>query len=586
MPSEQNFDDFIRRKEREAQPDLSLQQQHWKELKATQKGARVTRLRTLLAAAALIAVAVLLGIRYQAALTGSSGRQSAGIEPKSSPAALTPSLPDVPHSIATQVKQYPFFSGAAPSHGRAIARDKTTSATPGLRPTAALPHDDTSVAVAKSEVPDSKAVFEAFFAALQKAPQVFYIDGGRDTTLLCNEGTELTIEAGVFEDTRGQRVHGPAVVQVQEFYSIADILGNKLSTTSGDQILETGGMLQINASAGNSILSIRPGASIGLKMPAPRFNPMMQLFTATGKETTPVTGNAPIDSSDARSNLMNWIPAGQRQAFFANKHKLVPLLNLMDEPVRVAQRHPNNPSKSRSIATFTIPSHVQQSTAEIKALLQARYGKYYDVIKVRREWKALWRKNRSHYRDWEDWYDTQVGDSMQMPIGLAMRLKYITREDSLRYEAQWQQQVEEAIRQNAAAREILEKSPYYRFSLDKLGWINCDHFMNYPKGRLTEFIVRSGEAFDPSLVQAFLLFRDENVALGCTWKKNKLVTPKIPLGKEVSIVCLVVKEGKAFVAVKDFTVSRNPAEGLQFTETTPEAFRQMLRRFGTVGTRG
>ena len=54
------------------------------------------------------------------------------------------------------------------------------------------------------------------------------------------------------------------------------------------------------------------------------------------------------------------------------------------------------------------------------------------------------------------------------------------------------------------------------------------------------------------------------------------------MGQDVSVVCVSVKDGKAFYAIREFSISREIQDRLEFRETSPTEFREKLKVFGSV----
>ena len=73
-----------------------------------------------------------------------------------------------------------------------------------------------------------------------------------------------------------------------------------------------------------------------------------------------------------------------------------------------------------------------------------------------------------------------------------------------------------------------------------------------------------------------------NSILGGTWVDGNVVFDGVPVGKPVTLVCVGIKNGKAYSSVKETKISPNMLTGLEFEETTPEKFRESLKRFGNV----
>jgi hypothetical protein len=125
--------------------------------------------------------------------------------------------------------------------------------------------------------PDSAGTAELRSFLLTGLPpaQVFTVRPGRDTLLLGAQGTQLLLpaDAWALADT------ATAVrLELREFYTPADMVLAGLSTTAGPQLLETGGMLHLTATAQGQPVQLRPGAFVHLRMPAQAQKPGMQLF--------------------------------------------------------------------------------------------------------------------------------------------------------------------------------------------------------------------------------------------------------------------------------------------------------------------
>lgn len=125
---------------------------------------------------------------------------------------------------------------------------------------------------------DSAATAELRRFLLSGLPpmQQFVVRPGRDTMLIGRQGTQVLIPANVWD--LGADSSAVVQLEVQEFYTTADMVLAGLSTASGPQLLETGGMLHIAATANGQPVQLRPGRYVHLRMPARERQPGMQLF--------------------------------------------------------------------------------------------------------------------------------------------------------------------------------------------------------------------------------------------------------------------------------------------------------------------
>ena len=171
--------------------------------------------------------------------------------------------------------RHPATSPAAWHLSRAVPAD---SARPG-KLAATMPLPGGAVAAPADSMALAQADGAELRAYLQTglpAPGTFLVRPDRDTLLIGPQGTQLLLAANAF----ALPADSVAVVRVQlhEFYSPADIVLAGLSTMAGPRLLETGGMVRIEATAGNRPVQLRPGAFVHLRLPARSSQPGMQVF--------------------------------------------------------------------------------------------------------------------------------------------------------------------------------------------------------------------------------------------------------------------------------------------------------------------
>jgi hypothetical protein len=130
--------------------------------------------------------------------------------------------------------------------------------------------------------PDSAAIAGLRDYLLTGLPpaQAFTVRPGRDTLLVGAQGTQVLLPAHAWDlPATAARVQ----LVLQEFYTPADMVLAGLSTTAGPQLLETGGMLKLTATANGQPVQLRPGAFVHLRMPAQAQKPGMQLFVGAAR---------------------------------------------------------------------------------------------------------------------------------------------------------------------------------------------------------------------------------------------------------------------------------------------------------------
>ncbi|MBF9143476.1 hypothetical protein [Hymenobacter properus] len=168
-------------------------------------------------------------------------------------------------------------AAAAPAPTR-VAPAAPASAQPTPTNAGVLPDTDVAVAAAAAAPTDRP-----------KTAQVFRIRPDRDTVLYGSEGTVMRVPAGTFvqgNTRQGTAPEGLVEIKLREFYSMADILLERLSTMAGPRLLETGGMVQLSATtADGRECKLKPGSAFELGFPATRPIDGMQLYNGQSTAT-------------------------------------------------------------------------------------------------------------------------------------------------------------------------------------------------------------------------------------------------------------------------------------------------------------
>jgi hypothetical protein len=571
MSSEFNhIDDFFRKKEEESAASYTHQEQHWQQMKDilttsghssdTNANHRFRNFSWFIAALLILATGIWI-LAKEESHTTSKTNTSATI---------------IVHDSLPMRDTFLLYRSIEPGKFDTIKLKIPARVLPmGTR---LIPKKDSVNLLHISPVLFSnQEAYHSFFQSLEKPFETFIIDNEKDTTLICKEGTAISIPAGTFVSLIGTS-SSQVTFRIREFYDIADIVAHKLTTSSFSEPLVTGGMIYMEALSNSEELKMKKGSAIKVTMPTEKFDSQMQLFTdisAASQRILEVSdANQEIDTTTLLRGI-NWTAMGQQQFLYEPPEKLVNVLDLTNSPSKVTGK------KTQSIAHFKIPYSAPGSTAELKKQLEARYGGLYTEIKVKRQHKPITIFNfytGKKYRRNES--DPFVGDTISIPLKVASQLKLINSHDSLRFEENYLKTLENQIKLHEAYLKDYSQRKQYNFSITSLGWINCDRFLKSQQQKVP-FMVNTGKGFEDIYFESFLIFRDFNGIMGGTWQNGKITFPNIPVGQKVSTVCIGVKDGKAYYAIKDFQVS-NDEVSLEMTETTPDAFREQLKRFGTV----
>ncbi len=424
-------------------------------------------------------------------------------------------------------------------------------------------------------------ILDSFYNLLKTPTQLFAIDNTRDTTITGKDSSEITIPANCFLDSAGHLVNKNVVIQLDECYSYADIIANKLNTLSNGEALESGGMLQIKAMANNKVLKLNSAKPLLVKMPVKKLDNKMQLFVQQQREpATPVIKRpaAPVINRNSPERPypgydtalyydampgINWVAAGQQQSY--DNLPLVKVLNLQNEPFNTVYRH------GKRIGKFRINKKCTLTKEQIIAELMKRYN--YDEIRIR------WYNRTQEYTNNVYYWNTQepvyqyhtgkiyIGDSINVLPSEADKFNL------------WAPGQKEAylkkLRKNSVywqAVSNLEKK--YAFTISNLGWINCDHFYNDPRPKV-RYAINIQDAAKSYVSQ--IIFLNCRLAMPAETGGNYISFPNLPEGEPVQLVSIGVKNGKVVACVKNAIVSKEIVSDLQYEEVTVDNLKKQLK---------
>ncbi len=403
--------------------------------------------------------------------------------------------------------------------------------------------------------PEAKKILQELLTSLAKNTQEFIIDNTRDTTLFATEGSSLFIPA------KSLGGNSKVKISLKEFYKTSDIVMNKLSTTSNQEQLITGGMLHIEASVNDKPVNVLPGKAIKWYLPdtSNQLNEM-QLF-----------------NGEERNAGINWISTGQKFRMPVNITE-VRVLDLRNEPFKTKEK------RKGLIGYFSIADKPQLSREQIRELYREKYG-YYKV-RFRKGWKRTLTK--TELVDGLTYSNLPVGDSAWIAKEVADRYKLQSTQTRIRqgYAEQYGNNLgvlnsvfrrgaglakqgevtglkdtlpySHAVIMNVSA--LLEKR--YSVDINSLGWINCDRFYSSPSEKVNYLVDLKDSANN---YFTMMVFSEMRSMMTGNIMGNAVQFRNVPAGEAVKIISIGVdKTGKTVMAMKETKISKKGLDGLPF----------------------
>jgi hypothetical protein len=390
----------------------------------------------------------------------------------------------------------------------------------------------------------ARHLLQQFYSQLEKETQAFVIAANQDHVLVTPEGARLHIPANCFTGKTGI-VKGNINIQLQEFYDYPDMVAARLSTTSYNRQLVTGGMLYIKAMADGEEVMIAPRKTINLTIPCSQLDEEMMLFTGTWSQQDQIIND---------KTTINWMPAGQVQTMSYGP-QLIKILSMNNQvEVTIDQR-------KKTTAVFQIGQDITLTDKEIKQNVQKLLGAHFDVIKFNRAQTTAVQLNLSSKGL------PQNIDLKNITLSKAVELLFGKKEDLyIRHSGQF------------GSKNNMHKtgSNNYRFKIKQTGWINCDRYMDVCQPNIS-MSLQPGEGFDAAVFVAQLVFtRCQSIIYG-EYTDNRIRFHNFPENEPMQLICIGVKEGKVVVCSKPVTTSTQEIDTLDFKPITPAEFKQDLQ---------
>ena len=148
---------------------------------------------------------------------------------------------------------------------------------------------------------ENRLSFDQVYSALAAEEQIFNIQPEKDTILILNQGTVIIFDKNTFSTAVN--------FQVKEVYSYADMIGERLSTTSNGRRLQTRGMLKMQA-FDELGATLQPDKPITVLMPTNEPKEDMKLFYGQRDQNNSMNWNLAKDElhRDENSSDMVYIP--------------------------------------------------------------------------------------------------------------------------------------------------------------------------------------------------------------------------------------------------------------------------------------
>jgi hypothetical protein len=371
----------------------------------------------------------------------------------------------------------------------------------------------------------------AFFKSVKKTPQIIEVNTEKDFTVTCKEGTVLTIPTQSFVDVKtGELTRGIINLEVTEFFKLSDMLLANLTTKSEDKILETGGMLYLDANKNGEKLKLKE--SITISFPDKMNKAGMQLF-----------------AGEENNNRVNWKLRSNKSDIIFSKDSS---LNVIE---RISGDDYDRTLWIKEImldSTLIVTDEFYNSVLDYEERKLIRRLQDYSL----QNRKVIIRKELLELKDSP--FKIHPQDSIS-------RGGHIIRKPL-------------ELKQKRLSRVLTARTPsaeddkYNVFKTSKLGWINCDRFVKSKKRKIKyKLKIKNAEGADVKLV-----FKSVSSILPSNKQNDYYDFGKVPIDEAITIIAIKEKNGKLFLSIQESKTEAKPKIEFNFEKVTVKELKKKL----------
>ncbi len=414
------------------------------------------------------------------------------------------------------------------------------------------------------------------FEKVEFPTKSFTFNPKADTTLFGEQGTRIFIDSETFQFPNGDLVKDSIKIELQEFYKKSDIVLAELSTESNGELLETAGMLNIKAFSNGKAIEIKSDKRIVVHFPKGNdYYKKMDLFypDSTATDSSVVNWNVDTISLIKRTMRLSgfgwWYPSSNdstRYDFIPKDFKEEGYYwNPLDFYVKsydFSDRTIKEVEQTKNVNTYKGFGSWNSNGVECELYVTKKgYIRSPKIVtnlsrRARREMLKFLR-NLPQLEAGKNKY----GDIIERRGLLFIKPGdivplYETEEAYVKsFNEKYARYEDEPIKSMDQA-----ELKFYIFSVGKLGWINCDRFLQFEEK--VDLMVDIKASPD---LQLKLVFKDINGVLKPKVVDGKYVFQQIPVGEKATIVGIKNSEDNLLAAIEELTISESPINDLKFS---------------------
>jgi hypothetical protein len=398
----------------------------------------------------------------------------------------------------------------------------------------------------------SNNTLEEVYQTIEVAFQEFNIDTRKDTTISCNEGTIIKIKALSFlNQSTSEEVTTEVIFKVKEFYKISDILAARLTTQSNGSILETGGMLFLEAFSNGKPCILKKTAPIEISFPHTEKKDSMILFEGNKINNNINWQPMPLNAKKETTSTTVFVLASVSQG---NS------LDFLSDNFPCPDYTPGNGNTPPYRISFVINENGKAENIAIDNLNNDSIKKI--ALKVVADMPA-----------WKPEIKNGIAVKSNNPYSILFDCNDASYNGST-FKKGFELKTNDSNINNEKVCNIIN----YFFRTTNLGWLNYDRFYNSSKP-LTDVYVDCGAY---SEIDVRLVFHSFNGLLLPSFNDKPTTFNNIPSSEPITIVAIKKLDGETYIAVVKSNTKFETINNMVFEKVTMEKLKEKLTVLNSI----
>jgi len=406
------------------------------------------------------------------------------------------------------------------------------------------------------------------YRQLEQEKQSICIHPRGDTTIRLDQGTIIYFPPNAFGERTGKCIE----IKAKEFYKMSDMLLENLSTTSNGILLETEGMVYLEALYKGESIELAPGKQVTILMPTDSLRTDVGIFYGERDEHSDVMNWVKNNATSIEGliclDALNCMDDDREMDLSTNscaRCKFFCRLGRMDEPfkgmVNASTRGENisfrkcqrNLRRLRRQGITTPPASpttplTQGNPIEDNAMCCSELDSLFEVYGVGDRTALLEAMNKELLDEYGVKSLSELRDTLNK-----IKLR----------------QIEEDFKNDKASKESID---YYVFNSSRLGWINVDAFSKLDGKRitmLTDLTARKS-------TDCKLIFEKVKGIMPSNILNEKFAFTGVPQGQSIWVVGLKYVDGQAYISMVKSTVKED-APPFKFEAVSLSELRERMK---------